>query len=96
MVLNEAIYELLNVNTTICFPYQNRAKASWSARKKFVFITKITAIYEDDSTEITSRYYVGVAAEEEFKYARDLDDVSGAKEFKPDKVQKGIEFWQSE
>jgi len=95
MVLNEAIYELLNVNTTICFPYQNRPKASWSARKKFVFITKITAIYEDDSTEITSRYYVGVAAEEEFKYARDLDDVSGAKEFKPDKVQKGIEFFLS-
>ena len=95
MVLNEAIYELLNVNTTICFPYQNRPKASWSARRKFVFITKITAIYEDDSTEITSRYYVGVAAEEEFKYARDLDDVSGAKEFKPDKVQKGIEFFLS-
>jgi hypothetical protein len=95
MVLSEAIYELLNVNSTICFPYQNRPKSPWSAKKKFVFITKITAIYEDDSTEFTSRYYVGVAGEEEFKYARDLDDVSGAKEFKPDKLQKGIDYFLS-
>ena len=95
MVLNEAIYELLNVNATICFPYQNRPKASWSAKEKFVFITKINAIHDDDSTEITSRYYVGVAPLEEFKYARDLDDVSGTKEFKSDKVQNAIAYFLS-